>query len=99
MASMTGTTMRIMMSASVGLMTNSTTAMTTSVSPCTARLTSPSWNSVVSASMSLVMRVMSRPAFSSVKKSSDRRWKWEKTRTRSSYMSVSPSRPVKAMTP
>ena len=91
MASMTGTTMTIMIRASVGLITNSTTAMTTSVSPCTARLTSPSWNSVVSASMSLVMRVMSRPAFSSVKKSSDRRWKWENTRMRSSNISSRPA--------
>jgi hypothetical protein len=35
--------------------------------------------------MSLVMRVISTPGLlPSVKKSSDSRWKWEKTRTRSS---------------
>ncbi len=44
--------------------------------------------------MSLVIRVISTPAFSSVKKSSDSRWKWEKTRTRKPYMSRSPRRPV-----
>ena len=44
--------------------------------------------------MSLVMRVINRPAFSPVKKSSESRWRWENTRTRSSYMSRSPSTPV-----
>jgi hypothetical protein len=39
---------------------------TTRVSACTARLTMPSWNSWVSDSMSLVIRLISRPAFSSV---------------------------------
>ncbi len=65
-----------------GLSTNSAPAIATSVRPCTARLTRPSWNSAVRLSMSDVMRVMSRPAFSPVKKSSDSRWKWLKTRTR-----------------
>ena len=44
----------------------------------------PSWKSWLSASMSLVMRVMTRPAFSPVKKSIDSRWRWQKTRTRRS---------------
>ncbi len=34
--------------------------------------------------MSLVIRDMSTPAFSSVKKSSDSRWRWAKTRSRRS---------------
>ena len=46
--------------------------------------------------MSLVMRVISTPAFSPVKKSSDSRWKWVKIRTRSDSSSVSPTRPVQA---
>ena len=86
--------MAIVMSASTGLITKRMTLMTTSVRPWTARLTSPSWKSWVRLSMSLVIRVISRPAFSSVKKSSDRRWKCENTRTRSEYMSFSPRRPV-----
>ena len=44
--------------------------------------------------MSLVMRVSRTPTFSLVKKSSDWRWKWANTRTRSSYISRSPRRPV-----
>ena len=39
--------------------------------------------STVSASMSLVMRVIRTPDFSPVKKSRDWRWKWLKTLTRS----------------
>ncbi len=45
------------------------TVTITIVSAWTARFTMPSWNSWLSASMSLVMRVITRPAFSSVKKS------------------------------
>ena len=44
--------------------------------------------------MSLVMRVMTTPAFSSVKKPSDRRWRWAKTFTRRSFMTQAASRPV-----
>ena len=50
----------------------------------TTNCTSPSWNSTVSDSMSLVIRVMSTPDRSAVKKPSDWRWKWLNTRTRSS---------------
>ena len=44
--------------------------------------------------MSLVIRVMSTPAFSSVKKSSDSRWRWANTFTRRSFMTQAASRPV-----
>ena len=44
--------------------------------------------------MSLVIRVMTTPAFSSVKKSRDRRWRCEKTLTRRSFMTHAASRPV-----
>ena len=44
--------------------------------------------------MSLVMRVMITPAFSSVKKSSDSRCRWVKTLTRRSFMTRAASRPV-----
>ena len=47
--------------------------------------------------MSLVIRVMTRPAFSSVKNDSDSRWRWENTRTRRSNMRRSPRRPVTRM--
>ncbi len=40
--------------------------MTIMVRPCTAKLASPSWSSCCRFSMSLVMRVMITPAFSSV---------------------------------
>ena len=43
--------------------------------------------------MSLVARVMIRPAFSSVKKSRDWRWMWLNTRSRSQYRRSSPIRP------
>ena len=51
----------------------------TIVSAWTARFTMPSWNSWLSASMSLVMRVITRPAFSPVKKSMDSRCRCAKT--------------------
>ena len=44
--------------------------------------------------MSLVIRLMITPAFSSVKKSSDSRWRWVKTLTRRSFMTQAASRPV-----
>ena len=44
--------------------------------------------------MSLVIRVMTTPAFSSVKKSSERRWRWVKTFTRRSFITQAASRPV-----
>ena len=44
--------------------------------------------------MSLVIRVMTTPAFSSVKKSRERRWRWVKTLTRRSFMTQAASRPV-----
>ncbi len=43
-----------------------TPVITINVKACTAKLTSPSWKSWLSASMSLVMRVIKTPAFSSV---------------------------------
>ena len=44
--------------------------------------------------MSLVMRVMTTPAFSAVKKSSDSRCRCEKTLTRRSFMTPAANRPV-----
>ena len=44
--------------------------------------------------MSLVIRVMTTPAFSAVKKSSDRRCRCEKTLTRRSFITPAASRPV-----
>ena len=43
--------------------------------------------------MSLVIRVMTTPAFSSVKKSSPSRWRWVKTRTRRWCITREASRP------
>ncbi len=57
----------------------------------------PSWKSWVIDSTSLVMRDISRPAFSVVKNSVDRRWRWEKIRTRRAFSRRSPTRPVQAM--
>ncbi len=94
--SITGTTPRNSTRASVGLTANSTTATMARVRNWTNMLTRPSWNRAVSDSMSLVMRVISTPPFSAVKKLSDRRWKWEKIRMRSVSMSASPTRPVQA---
>ena len=68
--------------------------MTTMVRPWMANWARPSWSSCWRFSMSLVMRVMITPAFSSVKKSSDRRWRWAKTLTRRSFMTPAASRPV-----
>ena len=62
----------------------STTVTNTIVRPCTNSWTSPSWRSCVRLSRSLVIRVMSRPAFSREKKSIDSRWKWLNTLTRRS---------------
>ena len=50
--------------------------MTTMVSPWMANWASPSWSSCCRFSMSLVIRLMTTPAFSSVKKSSESRWRW-----------------------
>ena len=97
MRKVTGTTTSSVSRASDTFRVNNTTVMTTSVSACTAKFTKPSWKSWVRASMSLVMRVMSTPAFSFVKYPSDWRCKCENTRTRSWYMSFSPSRPVNAV--
>ena len=44
--------------------------------------------------MSLVIRVMITPAFSSVKKSSDSRCRWVKTLTRRSFITQAARRPV-----
>ena len=44
--------------------------------------------------MSLVMRLMTTPAFSSVKKSSESRWRCRKTLMRRSFMTHEASRPV-----
>ena len=65
--------------------------MTTIVRPWMANCASPSWRSCCRFSMSLVIRVMITPAFSSVKKSSDRRWRWVKTLTRRSFITQRPA--------
>ena len=44
--------------------------------------------------MSLVMRLMTTPAFSSVKKSSESRWRWRNTVMRRSFMTHDARRPV-----
>ena len=44
--------------------------------------------------MSLVIRLMMTPAFSSVKKSSERRCRWRKMVIRRSFMTQEASRPV-----
>ena len=44
--------------------------------------------------MSLVMRLMTTPAFSSVKKSSESRWRWRNTLMRRSFMTHEARRPV-----
>ena len=77
-------------------MWNSTAVTMSMVRPCTAKFTSPSWKSWFRFSMSLVILVMITPAFSSVKKSSDRRWRWAKILTRRSTSRPWPIRPVHA---
>ena len=44
--------------------------------------------------MSLVIRLMTTPAFSSVKNPSERRWRWAKTLTRRSFITQAARRPV-----
>ena len=44
--------------------------------------------------MSLVIRLMTTPAFSSVKKPSERRCRWAKTLTRRSFITQAARRPV-----
>ena len=68
--------------------------MTTMVKPWMANWERPSWSSCWRFSMSLVIRLMTTPAFSSVKKSSERRCRWAKTLTRRSFMTQAASRPV-----
>ena len=80
----------------MGLTAKSTTATMARVRNWTNMLTRPSWNRAVSDSMSLVMRVISTPPFSAVKKLSESRWKWEKIRMRNVSMRASPTRPVHA---
>ena len=70
------------------------TVITTMVSPWIANCARPSCNSCWRFSMSLVIRLMRTPAFSSVKKSSDRRWRCVKTLTRRSFMTPAARRPV-----
>ncbi len=54
-------------------MVNSTTVITTMVSAWRASCQSPSWRSCWRFSMSLVIRLINTPAFSSVKKPRDSR--------------------------
>ena len=68
--------------------------MTTMVSAWMASWERPSWRSCWRFSMSLVIRLMITPAFSSVKKPSERRWRWAKTLTRRSFITQAASRPV-----
>ena len=94
---MAGTTASTVTVASATFSENSTMVTKTMVRACTTICTMPSWNSCVSESTSLVMRVIKRPAFSRVKNSSDSRWRWEKMRTRSEKSRRSPTRPVHAV--
>ena len=68
--------------------------MTTMVSAWMASWERPSWRSCWRFSMSLVIRLMTTPAFSSVKKPSESRWRWAKTLTRRSFITQAASRPV-----
>ena len=83
-ASMRGTITSSVMAASAGLRAMSTPVTNTIVRPWTNSWTNPSWRSCVRLSRSLVMRVISRPAFSREKKSTDSRWKWLNTLMRRS---------------
>ncbi len=80
--------------ASCTLMVNKMTVMTTMVSAWMASWERPSWSSCWRFSMSLVIRDMTTPAFSSVKNPSERRWRWAKTLTRRSFITQAASRPV-----
>ena len=82
------------MRASRTLVVKRMTVITTMVRPWMANWARPSWSSCWRFSMSLVMRVMTTPAFSAVKKSSDRRCRWENTLTRRSFITPAANRPV-----
>ena len=90
----TGMIKNTVMAASSTLVVNSTTVMTTMVSPWMASCERPSWSSCWRFSMSLVIRLMITPAFSSVKKPSDSRCRWVKIVTRRSFMTQAAIRPV-----
>ncbi len=82
------------MIASRTFVVNRKTDITTIVSPWMANWANPSWSNCCRFSMSLVIRVMITPAFSAVKKSSDRRCRWVKILIRRSFITPAASRPV-----
>jgi hypothetical protein len=89
-----GNTAKTVMAARVALVANKKTVITIMVSPWMANWASPSWSSCWRFSMSLVMRLMTTPAFSSVKKSRDSRWRCRNTVMRRSFMTHEARRPV-----
>jgi hypothetical protein len=89
-----GITTRIVMSASRTLVVKRKTEMTTMVRPWMANWARPSWSSCWRFSMSLVILLMTTPAFSSVKKSRESRWRWRKMVTRRSFITHEARRPV-----
>ena len=89
-----GSTATTVMVANRTLVKNRITVMTTMVSPCMANWARPSWRSCCRFSTSLVIRLMTTPAFSSVKKSRERRCRWRNTVTRRSFMTHEARRPV-----
>jgi hypothetical protein len=70
-----GSTAKTVIAASVTLVAKRKAVITIMVRPWMANWASPSCSSCWRFSMSLVMRLMTTPAFSSVKKSSESRWR------------------------
>ncbi len=68
--------------------------ITTMVSAWMASWERPSWSSCWRFSMSLVIRLITTPAFSSVKKPRESRWRWAKTLTRRSFITQAARRPL-----
>jgi hypothetical protein len=88
-----GTIKRTVMAASRTLVANRMMVITTMVSPWMASWESPSCRSCWRFSMSLVIRDMITPAFSSVKKPSESRWRWANTLTLRSFITQAANRP------
>ena len=80
--------------ASTTLVAKRIIVMTIIVRPWMANELMPSWINCCRFSMSLVIRLIKTPAFSSVKKSRLSRWKWVKTRSRRSCITREAKVPV-----
>ena len=89
-----GSTANTVIAAKRTLVAKRKAVITTIVRPWMANWARPSWSSCCRFSMSLVMRLMTTPAFSSVKKSSESRWRWRKIVMRRSFMTHEARRPV-----